>query len=237
MECIPVMDLLGGQVVRAVRGDRANYRPIESRLVDSAAPLPVATALHARFANTCFYVADLDAIQQQGNNFATLSALLAAFPGQMFWVDAGLRDTREHRQLPTARNLRWIIGSEALPSFSHFHALRAELPEALLSLDHRAESRLGPASLWDTPACWPAIVIGMNLARVGAAAGPDLDLLQQLGVRAPHVTRIAAGGVRNCTDLQALARIGVHHVLVASALHDGSLQSSDFASVTPPAKK
>ena len=228
---------MDGRVVRAVRGDRANYRPIESRLVDSCAPLAVAAALHEHFRNACFYVADLDAIRRQGDNRAMLSALLAAHPGCTFWVDIGLRDFSHAACLPSAPNLRPILGSESLPGFAHYHALRASMPEAVLSLDHHGAARLGPAALWDTPATWPSIVIGMNLARVGAADGPDLALLQALGRRAPGVRRIAAGGVRDRADLSALSRIGVHHVLVASALHDGSLKREDFQAVAGPTKK
>lgn len=237
MECIPVMDLMDGCVVRAVRGDRANYRPLESRLVDSCAPLAVACALHRHFGNGCFYVADLDAIRRQGDNHASLSALLAAHPACMFWVDVGLTHVAQAAGLPRAPNLRLILGSESLPSFAHYHALRAELPEALLSLDHRGTTRLGPEALWTTPASWPAFVLGMNLARVGAAEGPDLALLEDLAQRAPGVRRVAAGGVRHRADLAALSDIGVHHVLVASALHDGSLQREDFQAVADAAKK
>ena len=224
--------------MRAVRGDRANYRPIESRLTDSCAPLAVAAALHAHFRNTRFYVADLDAIRQQGNNHAVLEALLAAHPGCQFWVDVGLARAAQVASLPRAPNLRPILGSESLQGFAHYHALRAELPEALLSLDHRGQTRLGPEALWTTAASWPSFVIGMNLARVGAAEGPDLDLLQDLGRRAPRVWRVAAGGVRDRDDLAALADIGVHHVLVASALHDGRLTREDFAALegAPPKK-
>ena len=139
--------------------------------------------------------------------------------------------------LPRAPNLRLILGSESLPSFAHYHALRATLPQALLSLDHRGNARLGPETLWTTPASWPAFVIGMNLARVGAAEGPDLELLEAIGRQAPQVQRVAAGGVRDRADLAALERIGVHHVLVASALHDGGLTREDFLSVTAAQKK
>lgn len=231
------MDLLDGRVVRAVRGDRANYLPIKSRLVDSCAPLAVAAALHASLANPCFYIADLDAIQMRGHNHVALAALLTAYPACTFWVDVGLRSPAQAARLPRAPNLRLILGSESLASFAHYHALRAGLPDAVLSLDHHGETRLGPAALWSTPAAWPAFVIGMNLARVGAAAGPDLALLQAVGRSAPRVTRVAAGGVRHREDLEALANIGVHHVLIASALHDGSLTREDFAAVTCGAKK
>ena len=45
MLLIPVIDLLDGQVVRGVRGERARYRPIESALCRGSEPLAVSRAL------------------------------------------------------------------------------------------------------------------------------------------------------------------------------------------------
>ncbi len=42
MQIIPVIDVRHGQAVRAVRGDRSNYRPIVTPLAASADPLEVA---------------------------------------------------------------------------------------------------------------------------------------------------------------------------------------------------
>ena len=44
---VPVIDLMGGQVVHARRGDRSNYRPLESALARSSDPLEVVRALLA----------------------------------------------------------------------------------------------------------------------------------------------------------------------------------------------
>ena len=45
MTVLPVLDVLEGVVVRGVAGQRAEYRPLRSRLVESAVPLDVARAL------------------------------------------------------------------------------------------------------------------------------------------------------------------------------------------------
>ena len=45
MNLIPVIDLMRGQVVRAHRGARGSYRPIESRLCASSDPITVARVL------------------------------------------------------------------------------------------------------------------------------------------------------------------------------------------------
>src|SRR3954451_24567824 len=48
MQIIPVLDIQGGIVVRAIGGRRSEYRPLVSRLTDSTEPLAVAHAMRAR---------------------------------------------------------------------------------------------------------------------------------------------------------------------------------------------
>ncbi len=62
MRVIPVLDLLGGKVVRARMGDRASYRPIESPLSPTSDAVDVVRGLLAVHPFQTLYVADLDAI-------------------------------------------------------------------------------------------------------------------------------------------------------------------------------
>src|SRR5437868_5115866 len=89
MPILPVMDLLRGQVVRAVAGRRAEYRPIVSRLAASADPVAIAHAFRARLGVEELYIADLDAIGGAAPALPLFRSLAAA--GFQLWVDAGLR--------------------------------------------------------------------------------------------------------------------------------------------------
>ena len=230
MHCIPVLDLLNGVVVRGVRGDRAAYQPLISTVVESSAPLRVAAALHTLFANRRFYIADLNAIQGLGTNAAVVKALAGRYPDCEFWVDAGLTTRESFKAYCPAPKLRWVLGSESLASLDAYRALAEAGPrDYVRSLDSREGQSLGPAELWQAPALWPDTLIAMNLARVGANEGPDFSLLETLRARSPNTTLVAAGGTRHVADLHALARRGVHHVLLASALHDGAIGPQDLA--------
>ena len=92
LKLIPVIDLLQGQVVRAVRGDRKSYRPIVSPLCGSSDPVTVAQILCDHCAAGQLYVADLDALQGGAVQLAVLATLLQALPGVELWLDAGLAD-------------------------------------------------------------------------------------------------------------------------------------------------
>ena len=104
-------------------------------------------------------------------------------------------------------------------------------PGVVLSLDFRGETFQGPSVILATPALWPARVIAMTLAAVGAGAGPDMARLAEVLRRAEGRAVYAAGGVRDAADLRRLADLGAAGALVASALHAGTLGSDELAAM------
>jgi HisA/HisF family protein len=234
MHLVPVVDLMQGQVVRAQRGDRANYRPIVSTLCGSSDPVAVARILCAHCASTRLYLADLDALQGREAHVGVLQALLAALPQVELWLDAGFADVDAAVQLrerlgEAASRVRPVIASESLRSRAAFEDAfgpggRAGA-DALLSLDRRDGTRLDAAGCWDTPSWWPAEVVVMTLERVGADTGPDLETLRAVHALSPTTRVIGAGGIRDAADLDRAEHAGAWAWLVASALHDGRLPS------------
>lgn len=221
MRVIPVIDLLGGFVVRARAGERAAYRPIETPLAADARPRSVAAGLLALGRFDTLYVADLEGIMHGRPDDRTVDALADAFPQVTLWVDNGLAEAEAARAWTAARHARLVVGSETQRSAGTLAALG---PAAVLSLDFRGDRFDGPAALLADPDPWPDDVIAMTLARVGSGAGPDLARLAAVGALAGPRRRVyAAGGVRGPADLAVLAEVGVAGALVATALHDGSL--------------
>jgi len=236
MRIIPVIDLKGGHVVRAFRGERASYAPIVTPLAAGSAPEAIVAGFLRLYDFDAIYVADLDAIERCGDHAEAICTLAQAFPQISFWVDDGAESEPEGSRSDAApgprpfglaklpRNLYPVVGSESLAEDSA-PDLSCEA-RAILSLDFRGDDFLGPARLLDSPQFWPPRVIAMTLARIGAFAGPDVALLSSLAPRAREL--YAAGGLRDARDLESLARIGVTGVLVASALHDGRLSAEDL---------
>jgi phosphoribosylformimino-5-aminoimidazole carboxamide ribotide isomerase len=231
VQVIPVLDLLGGRVVRAVRGDRAAYQPIVSTLAAGSEPLAIARALLDRFAlpphEPVLYVADLDAIQGRAAHVAVLEWLLEQLPGLTLWLDAGFADAQgagalRSRLGPAARRVRAVYGSESLRSTAALAELAGDAA-AVLSLDSKRATAIDPSGSWQRPDLWPRTVIVMTLDRVGAGSGPDLQMLQRLRGQAPDRTWVGAGGVRSAADLVEAGAAGASAWLVASALHDGQL--------------
>lgn len=225
LEVIPVLDLMGGQVVHARRGERDAYRPIQSSLVAGSDPLAIVAALLGLAPFRTLYIADLDAIRRRGSHDAVIDGLRAAFRDLEIWVDRGETDVLALRRRGERAAGVSVIGSE---SFSDIFALKRALAAgpSVLSLDHDASGRMGPIEIHESPKLWPDRVIVMTLARVGAGAGPDIERLTDVLERAEGRRVYAAGGVRDPSDLDALTGLGVAGVLVASALHDGRLDGA-----------
>ena len=73
---IPVLDLMGGQVVRARAGERESYRPLTgSAVASSAVPLAVVESLLRLYPFRSIYMADLDAILGRGDHDATVATI------------------------------------------------------------------------------------------------------------------------------------------------------------------
>jgi phosphoribosylformimino-5-aminoimidazole carboxamide ribotide isomerase len=237
MRVIPVIDLLGGQVVRGIAGRRDEYRPIASQIAADARPATVARALVEHFGFTNVYVADLDAIihgKPDARSWLEISAT-----GLKLWVDAGVTNAQVGRAmiaplLHAKVDFELIVGLESLTSLDALLRL-AKLALPIVSLDLKGGVLQTPietlknAKPIDVSRILREYPIGglivLDLADVGMNAGSStIDLCRQISAECGHSFElISGGGVRGFDDLQALADAGCSGALVASALHDGRL--------------
>ena len=234
---IPVIDVTGGQVVRAVGGRRDEYCPVVSPLADSADPVVVAKALLTTTGASELYVADLDAIRGRTLNGEVLARLTAL--GATVWVDAGLRDLFDENALMQAGVTSFVIGTETADGddpVGHLAMLFGG-DRVALSIDFHAGRLLGNWRAWGRTEAeafdWMMEyargigirrVIVLNLAHVGGSEGPGTFAeCRTVRLRYPEVELWSGGGVRDWDDVRRLEDAGVDGVLVASALHDGTL--------------
>lgn len=237
MQIIPVIDLLNGPfnqccVVHAKRGQRQHYRPIQSRLTTASAPLEIVTALLELYPFQTLYIADLDAICGTGNNAAVIEAISQAHPALTIWLDCGIGQMNA-RALYIGDNIRPVVGSENIQNLQAYRAIsNACESKHVLSLDYAATNALGIAELHESARFWPDDTICMTLNSVGSAQGPDINRLQaliQLNATRKSPSRLhAAGGVRDINDLLLLKNLQINGVLVATALHKGTIKRADI---------
>jgi phosphoribosylformimino-5-aminoimidazole carboxamide ribotide isomerase len=244
MRILPVLDIMGGVVVRAVGGRRSEYRPLVSRLTDSTEPLAVAEAIRRQFGWDEFYIADLDAITREGEPAAQarVTEALACAAGSLFdrfravgfriWLDAGVRDTADAIRM-SAHVSKVIAGSETIRDLATYTQIVERLgPErAVFSLDMRdgrptSNPNCEPIAIADTviaAGCRHLIVL--DLGRVGTGNGTGTEsLCAEVARRHLGVAVYAGGGIRNADDIRRLEDVGVAGALVASAIHDGVIE-------------
>jgi len=210
MQLIPALDLLGSDAVRLEKGDydRVLFRqPLEAfleRLVATAPPL--------------LHVVDLEAARsgQLRLDMATRCVALAGDVPVQF--SGGIRSLEAATQVLATGVSRIIVGTavwetpDALPAFS------AALGEQLVvAFDVRDGSLAVRGWLHDSALtvddalqrCREAGVQRLHvtaIARDGTMSGPDLALYER--VCASGIAVVAAGGVRDDGDLEALAAVG-----------------------------
>ncbi len=220
MRCILACDLLGGVVVRGVRGQRDRYRPISeySQVVATADPEAVIRAIRPRET----YVADLDRITGRGDNLGTVAALSRL---TRTMVDAGAAMPEDvARMRPAAHAV--ILGTEtaSLPLIQE-----SQGPGVIVSVDMvNGRMMAGDPALRRPPLevvralddlTLDAIIL-LDVARVGSGEGVDLGLLEAVASASRHPV-IAGGGVRDLDDLDRIGTAGGAGAIVASAVHSG----------------
>src|ERR1700733_1317897 len=232
MQIVPVIDLKGGVVVHARRGQRADYAPLQSPLVEGCDPVTVARALCAACRTRNLYVADLDAItRRKQTDDSTLTALAAVAD---IWVDAGATYVDRAAVLARAGAARNVIGTESIrPGLLTNREFSAPTPPLVLSVDLRdgtlvsrdpelAGREAGAAAPLATALEVQELLV-IDLARVGSGSGPPLAAVAELAEALPDIAIYSGGGVRGDEDLRALESAGAAGALVATALHEGRL--------------
>lgn len=243
MKIIPVIDLLHSQVVRGVAGQRDTYRPVQSTLLEGADAVQVAHAFRQSLGLNEFYVADLDAILHRRPNLEILRTL--ANDDFRLWIDAGVRTCTDATELSAILNCSVVAGLETLAGPHELERLCTQFgpDRVVFSLDLQAGRPMGDLSLWDRRSplelattaadCGVRRMIVLDLAQVGVSAGiSTLDLCREIRNRLPNVELTTGGGVRNAADLQSAQAAGLDAVLVASALHTGTINRASIDQLT-----
>ncbi len=228
MRLIPSMDLLGGQVVRLLKGERktAFVYPTTpeawiKRLVDAGAKRIHLVDLDAAFG---------EAPQQQLRGFAR------AWPEVRFQLGGGLR-SREAVLRVQDDGFDAVVGTLAMETPE---ALRGLDPERLIAaLDLRGGAPVvrgwtAASALSLATVAAPLRQLGVELALVtdverdGAMTGPGLEALAQVAALGFRVQ--ASGGLRDLDDLALIAGVaGAESAISGKALLDGRMTPEDPA--------
>lgn len=232
MRLIPSLDLRGGLCVRLLRGDFGAETRYE---IDPKHLMARYRSLGARL----MHLVDLDGARDGTLGNRALLGELAGSAGMSLQVGGGIRDRATVEDLLGAGIDRVIVGSAAIEHADEVvRWMRDFGGERIgLALDVRLDASGVPrvqtrgwtqataTSLWDALAHYTDAglrhVLCTDIARDGALQGPNLALYHECVRRHPSLHWQASGGVRDASDLEALAATGVTGAVSGKALLEG----------------
>ena len=227
MQIYPAIDLIGGNVVRLLRGD------YDKKTVYSNDPAAVAKNFYDMGARN-LHVVDLDGAKDGSvANFEVIRRIKSAVPDMFIEVGGGIRDEKRIVKYLECGVGRTILGSvaytdpdfvgsmvgkygkaiavgvDALDGFVAIHGWKTVTDERAIDLCIKMEN-YGV----DT-------VIYTDISRDGALSGTNLDGYKTLSRLDMNV--IASGGVTYESEIEALAGYGIYGAILGKALYDGRL--------------
>ncbi len=239
LKIVPVIDVLNGIAVHAVRGERTQYRSLTSTLCSSADPLDVASTFDSLGFDS-LYLADLDAIQGRSANFGLYQRIKTETSLDMM-IDAGISEIIKAEKVLKMGATEIIIGTETLSSLDFVtEAIKIfGRNRVIVSIDLKggqlmsiAESirSMNPFMLARSlEKIGVRRIILLDLDRVGSERGANVEILSKI-LENTTIKVLVGGGIRNLQDLERLKVLRVSGALVATALHDGKLGVDELKS-------
>ncbi|MCZ7357465.1 MAG: HisA/HisF-related TIM barrel protein [Candidatus Methanoperedens sp.] len=219
-----VLDILNGNAVHAVRGERAKYQPIKgSKICDSSNPRDIISALSPKEV----YIADLDRLQHQGDNFGLIKEISKK---TRTMVDIGVENMDDVEKCAEIADIV-IMGTETASYDLIKNASKRSTGRINVSIDMKngmvltkdRKMDMNPEELVKSlNGVEIEDIIILELSRVGTGAGIDTEFLKTIvGVSNHNV--LVGGGIRDMHDIESLEKIGVSGALVATAVHNGAI--------------
>jgi phosphoribosylformimino-5-aminoimidazole carboxamide ribotide isomerase len=220
---IPAVDVLDGRAVRLHQGD---YDRIE---VDAGDPLALVREAAAA-APPLVHVVALGAARDGGAPVELARSVVEAASPVPVQLGGGVRSVDDVKALAAAGIARVMVGTAAFGDIPLRDLVDAA--ELVVAIDvaegivrtagWRESSGLTTAQALER--CADAGVrhlLCTAIDRDGTRSGPDLELLQE--VRRFDGTVLAAGGIRDDADVEAVRALGIDGVVVGRAWLDGSV--------------
>jgi phosphoribosylformimino-5-aminoimidazole carboxamide ribotide isomerase len=219
-----VLDILNGNAVHAVRGERAKYQSVKGSVVcNSSAPVDIISTVIPKEA----YIADLDYLQHLGDNFGLIEQISEMTKTMVDIGPENMDDVEKCERITDTV----IIGTETA-SLDLIAAAAERFPGRInvsidmkygvvLTKDRKLEmkpreliTKLNDSDIKD--------IIILDLSKVGTSAGIDVDFLKEVAGLSNH-NILAGGGIRDMDDIHALEKIGIRGALAATAVHNGKI--------------
>jgi len=230
---IPVIDILNSKAVHAIKGERDNYKPLESYLFESTDPIEIIKVLSNNYDFNEFYIADLDSILKKKLNTEFLTQI-NALENIKIIIDPGIVSVEQTVKLSSFKLKSLILGLETIKNFQVISQSLKILGnnKVIVSLDmYKGKILSNIEKIKNLNPIQVAKKIEMlgvkelillDLYRVGLKLGgiPQLytDILHNfIG------NLYVGGGIKNLEDITHYKENGFSGALIATALYDGTI--------------
>ena len=246
MILIPSIDLRGGRCVRLRQGD---FAAETSYGIEPGALVERYQALGTRW----LHVVDLDGAKDGVTANSHVIESLAHHPGISLQVGGGVRSAAAVERLLSGGVARVVVGSAAVQRpaevatwIGAFGADRICVafdvkPGRAGDLEVHTDGWTvnSAVSLWGALATFGAGVLRhvlcTDISRDGTLRGPNLALYREALWRYPQLLWQASGGIRDCLDLTALARLRVAAAVSGTALLEERIPVKELRPFLPDA--
>jgi phosphoribosylformimino-5-aminoimidazole carboxamide ribotide isomerase len=226
MKVIPAIDIMGGSVVRLVKGDAAN------KMVYGNDPAEMAKRWEAAGADM-LHVVDLDAAFGTGSNAEAIAKLVSSVkvPVQ---VAGGIR-TAEAAKDALEKAARVVIGTMAYSDPEAVRKLAKKHKERIvISIDQSGGTVMvkgwkESAGVRVEDAMSQFLAMGIedflltSIERDGTLEGPDVATLARAVAFNDRARIIASGGIASVEDVVRVKSVGCAAAILGKAMYDGKV--------------
>ena len=224
MKIIAAVDIMGGSVVRLVKGDPANKTVYSNDPVEMAKKWEVAGA-------DMLHIVDLDAAFASGNDNAGLAAAIAGAVKIPVQVAGGIRSLEKAEEM-LSKASRVVLGTMAYSEPETVKKLAKKYPgRVVISIDQidgnvmiKGWKESSGTKVAD--AILQFLAMGMedflltSIERDGTLQGPDVGTLAEASKSARI---IASGGISGLEDIVKVRSAGCNSVILGKAMYDGKI--------------
>ena len=222
---IPVLDIKNNTCVSGKSGNRNTYKKLES--VYGNLPEEIVINLK-KDGFKCVYIADLDMIENTGNNSKLIKSLNNILP---VMLDNGIKNIEDLKK--SLKNCSWsILATETIDSTDTLIKIfkNHDQKRLVISIDIKNNEVLTKnnditfKTIIDTiNQIKPEKIIILNITQVGQQQS-KIDLITQKIIdKTPYTTHILGGGITN-KQIQKLKEKNIKNYLIGTDLHNGKLK-------------
>ncbi len=246
MDVIPAIDIKDGRCVRLLRGE------FDAVTDYSGDALGIAER-YAQMGCRRLHIVDLDGAASGNGANATMIRDLVQSTDLEIQLGGGIRTAADVESWLTLGVRRCVVGSRAVEDPNEVESWLTHFgPDQLvLALDVRLDTQNVPyvtsrgwtettamtlaACLEHYDSTAPQHVLCTDIARDGAMVGPNAPLYGELVRSYPSVEWQASGGIRDASDLHALAAVAVAGAITGKAMLEQTIRAEELQPFLPAA--